>query len=237
MTKKRRLLKTRLLSGYLLFALWLSSAFKVLVIILMAWSLLVVSYFGFSSEIAITPDTKEIEKKYSDEGIMFSLFFTMHLAVLITLWIYRIYKNLRTQGISTKYSPKWATFSFFILGVNFFVPYRVMQEIWVKTQHIGLAKEKVDYIPRSSTLVVVWGVTWVLYVIILTAACVPPMFGIKYQFGFGALFIIPVMINNIFILSTTLDITLLAFITQIRRFEKKAMQRIKALEAQQQDQA
>ncbi|WP_299464231.1 DUF4328 domain-containing protein [uncultured Microscilla sp.] len=233
MTKKRRLLKTQLLSGYLSVVLWISSIFKVLVLIGVALAFFLSSYMK-SNELANT-SSQGVQKGYSDEWVKFFIWaFSIHLVVLILVWFYRVYKNLQIIGIHTKYSPLWAPFSFFVWGFNLFVPYQVMQEVWAKTQRIGLSKEKARYIPQSSSLVVIWWVTWVLYTGLFIIVYVPPMFGIRPQLGMSAIIVLPIIINNIFLLSTILDITLLALITQIRRFEQAAIQRLRALKAQKQ---
>lgn len=45
-------------------------------------------------------------------------------------WFYRAYCNLERGGIKTKYPTSYAIFSFFIPVYNFFLPYRIMCEIW-----------------------------------------------------------------------------------------------------------
>lgn len=232
MTKKKSLLKTRFLSGYLVFVLWVSSIFKVLVLVGLSMVMFITTYFGDQS--LASTSAQQAQSSYSDEWIRFlSWAFTIHLAVLILVWFYRVYKNLHTLGIRTKYAPLWAPFSFFIWGFNFFVPYQVMQEIWVKTQRIGLSKEKARYVPRSSSLVVVWWVAWVLYSLLIVVVYVLPMLGVKPKLGLGSFLVVPIVINNIFLLSTIADITLLALITQIRWFEKDAKRRIRELKAPQ----
>lgn len=232
MTTKKSLLKTTFLSGYLILVLWASSIFKVLVLAGLSMAIFISSYFGDQS--LTSSSTSQAQSSYSDEWIRFFFWaFTIHLVVLVLVWFYRVYKNLHTMGIRTRYAPLWAPFSFFIWGFNFFVPYQVMQEIWVKTQRIGLSKEKARYVPHSSSLVVVWWVAWVLYSLLIVVVYVLPMLGIKPQLGFGAFVIVPIIVNNIFLLSTILDITLLALITQIRWFEKDARRRIRELKAQQ----
>lgn len=227
MTQKRRILKTRLLSGYLLVILWLSAIIKVLAFVGLTIGLILMSYLKDNS--LVSESSRTAQKSYTSEWNRFFFWIIiLHVAVLVTVWFYRTYKNLQTLGVRTRYMPLWAPFSFFIWGINLFMPYQIMQEIWTKIQQVGLDKEKAKYIPRSSSLVVVWWVAWVLFVAIILIAYLPPWLGVKLHLGLGSIFVVPVVLHNTYVLSAILDITLLALITQIRWHEKQAFKRLRA---------
>ena len=227
MTRKTRILKTQLLSGYLLIVLWLSAIIKVLSLAGISIAVILLAYL--KEDTLATESSRNIQKGYSNEWNKFTFWvIILHIAVLVIVWFYRTYKNLQILGIRTRYTSLWAPFSFFVWGVNLFMPYQIMQEIWTKIQRVGLDKEKAKYTPRSSTLVVVWWIAWLLFVAIILIAYLPPWLGVKLNLGMVGIIVIPIVIHNTYVLSAILDITLLALITQIRWHETQAIKRLRA---------
>lgn len=94
-----------------------------------------------------------------------------HFAVFVAcvvafcLWLYRAYANLRALGhprSALEHSPGWAVGFFFIPFVNLFMPFRVVREVWVKSDPRVRTRE--DYLfgpPVSTALVLAWWLTWI----------------------------------------------------------------------------
>ena len=62
------------------------------------------------------------------------LFVFLTTVVLFSMWIHRAYRNLPALGASRlEFSPGWAVGWFFIPFANLFYPYRVVKEIWIKS--------------------------------------------------------------------------------------------------------
>lgn len=104
----------------------------------------------------------------------------LHIAALIAcvvsfcFWIHRAYLNLHALGnprSSLEYSPGWAVGFFFIPFVNLVVPYRVVKEIWVKSDPRVRTQEDYLYAPPVSTaLVLTWWLTWIASNVLLRIA-------------------------------------------------------------------
>jgi hypothetical protein len=62
---------------------------------------------------------------------MIGLVVSIVYVVLFFIWIYRLNKNLRTlSDMNMKFTPGWSVGWFFIPFANFFMPYRVVKELW-----------------------------------------------------------------------------------------------------------
>lgn len=84
-------------------------------------------------------------------------------AILFLIWIHRVYKNLRSlDARNLEFSPGWAVGWFFIPIANLFVPYRVVKEIWVKSDP-GIDKP-VETWQRNDTpaLLPLWWGFWIV---------------------------------------------------------------------------
>lgn len=53
-------------------------------------------------------------------------------------WFHRAYTNLVRMNLSTNYRTRLAIWSFFIPVINLYMPYKIMCEIWVKTNALVL---------------------------------------------------------------------------------------------------
>lgn len=86
--------------------------------------------------------------------------------VAFCFWIHRAYRNLRALGNppqSLEYSPGWAVGWFFIPLANLVMPYRVVSEIWAKSDPTARTREDIIYSVYSApALVVVWWVSWLV---------------------------------------------------------------------------
>lgn len=56
-------------------------------------------------------------------------------AVTFIMWFRRAYHNLQLAGESTKYDHGWAAGAWFIPILNFFRPYEIMKELFVKSNY------------------------------------------------------------------------------------------------------
>lgn len=93
----------------------------------------------------------------SSDGLAFStsssnmnnfgtLFFLLTYVFLIAMliWVYLAYKNIRIlAGQKSHWTPVWAVISYFIPGLNLWLPWQIMQEIVHKSASEPLNKKKV----------------------------------------------------------------------------------------------
>jgi hypothetical protein len=87
--------------------------------------------------------------------------------VAFVMWIHRAYSNLTALGNpkeGLEYSPGWAIGGFFIPFVNLVVPYRVVREIWVKSDPVIRSEQ--DWMfsssPEAPGLIKLWWAFWLL---------------------------------------------------------------------------
>lgn len=89
-------------------------------------------------------------------------------AVYFLQWFSRAYNNLYIVGARLRFEKGWAIGAWFVPILNYIRPYRIMQEIWVETQLMGLtAGEKKQ--PAPLTNVNLW---WIASI----AAIIPSQF-------------------------------------------------------------
>jgi hypothetical protein len=102
------------------------------------------------------------------EVLVAVLTFLVYIATVVSfsMWIHRAYRNLRALGhspSSLEYSPGWAVGWFFVPFANLFYPFRVVNEIWRKSDAHA---EDVDAAFMSSAatatppLILWWWVLW-----------------------------------------------------------------------------
>jgi Domain of unknown function (DUF4328) len=100
------------------------------------------------------------------KGVIGLLQFVVYIttAVLFLIWLYRASKNLRPLGASQiEFTPGWAVGWFFIPLANLVNPYRVVKEIWVKSEpKIAGAGESYWQQSGSTTLLGWWWAAWLL---------------------------------------------------------------------------
>lgn len=86
--------------------------------------------------------------------------------VAFSMWIHRAHANLPALGNpkqGLEYSPRWAVGGFFIPIVNLFVPYRVVKEIWVKSDPSVRSDE--DFMFSVSQVPSIIGLWWAFWLI------------------------------------------------------------------------
>lgn len=84
-------------------------------------------------------------------------------AILFLMWVHRAYSNLRPLGAhATDYTPGWAVGWFFVPFANLVTPYRVVKEIWTKSD--PEIREPVDSWQRSGATALLgwWWRFWIL---------------------------------------------------------------------------
>lgn len=87
--------------------------------------------------------------------------FLIAVIVFFLLWFRRAYANLhRLETVEVEHADAWAIWSWFIPIFNFFRPYNIMKEIWVKTQEAYKGEGKDD----SRWIVDLW---WVFFLLSL----------------------------------------------------------------------
>ena len=89
-------------------------------------------------------------------GLSFVLMLGVHLAVVVVYiqWFRRAYHNLQKAGHRTEMTEGWAAGSWFVPFANMVLPYRIMKEIWYKTQ------VESTQTPEGHTIVRTW---WLMF--------------------------------------------------------------------------
>jgi len=104
-----------------------------------------------------------IENEFRQNRVgLAQLGFLFMTAIFFLLWLYHAYKNLRLFKIEdTSFSPQWAVLSYFIPGLNFYLPYQSMCELWQASHSTALSRNewKKVAVPR---FILGW---WLLFVI------------------------------------------------------------------------
>jgi hypothetical protein len=102
------------------------------------------------------------------EGVIGLLLVLVNLATVVAFcfWIHRAYRNLRALGNSPsalEYSPGWAVGYFFIPLVNLVMPYRVVREIWEKSDPSVRTRDDLMYaVASSAPVVLTWWMVWIV---------------------------------------------------------------------------
>lgn len=101
------------------------------------------------------------------EGLIALLLALVNLATVVAFcfWVHRAYRNLRALGnlpSALEYSPGWAVGYFFIPILNLFMPYRVVREIWQKSDPAVRTRDDLTYaVASSAPLVLTWWLAWI----------------------------------------------------------------------------
>jgi Domain of unknown function (DUF4328) len=91
-------------------------------------------------------------------------------AICFIMWFRRAYYNLQQAGQFTDFSEGWAAGAWFVPFLNLVRPYRIMVEIWEKTQHAVP-----QFIANRSAQIV--GIWWAGHIISNIAANIVSRFG------------------------------------------------------------
>ena len=139
-------------------AKWAANFMKV-VLVFMALSLIINILTVISP-----PDVQRMESGQIDSsslgllaiagliGIGFFVAFIVTI-VLYLMWLHRAYKNLQALGQQTDYSPGWAVGYWFIPFINLVMPYKIVNELYEKSNFQG---------NNSSSIVAIWWLTYIL---------------------------------------------------------------------------
>lgn len=103
----------------------------------------------------------------ADYGVSSSALFMAIAAVtsvvIFIRWFRRAYFNLNTITHDTEYSDGWAAGAWFIPIMNLFVPYKIMKELYVKTDKYLTLKEGYTDNKKLKTSYIGWW--WALWII------------------------------------------------------------------------
>ena len=85
-------------------------------------------------------------------------------AVLFLMWVHRAYKNLQPLGAPrVESTPGWAVGYFFIPIVNLFYPYRIMRELWRKSDPEVQDPDHYLALPQSTPAILpLWWAAWLV---------------------------------------------------------------------------
>ncbi|MFV0420479.1 MAG: DUF4328 domain-containing protein [Dysgonomonas sp.] len=99
------------------------------------------------------------------EGFVALLGFAVGIVSVVTFirWFRRAYYNLGVKLGTTEYSDGWAAGSWFVPIMNLFVPYRIMKELYVRTDEYLLVDSSEPYTERLKTNLLGWW--WALWII------------------------------------------------------------------------
>ncbi len=86
--------------------------------------------------------------------------------VAFSMWIHRAYANLPALGNpkeGLEYSPGWAVGGFFIPFAHLVIPYRVVREIWAKSDPAIRSEQDFMFsVEQTPSVIIVWWVFWLL---------------------------------------------------------------------------
>ena len=81
------------------------------------------------------------------------------IVVLFITWLFPVYKTMyREHSDKVVYSPKWTIWGFIIPIANFFIPYRIMSDLWQQTYN------RTNNYSRKNDLVSLWWVSSIISV-------------------------------------------------------------------------
>ncbi len=114
---------------------WLLTALIVVNLIHIGSEILQLNYLSRILTHEIVTRDERLSNAYRILGVAF-LYFVIYIptVILFLMWVHRAYKNLPAlKAQHLEFSPGWAVGYFFIPILNLFYPYRVMKEIWRKS--------------------------------------------------------------------------------------------------------
>lgn len=108
----------------------------------------------------------EFDIDYFNKILQYSIYLSYLTIVMlvvtlihIILWFRRAYYNLHVLGIQNlRYTEGWAAGSWFVPFMNFFAPYKIMNDIWIETQRAIFRND--DYKPNQK--ISIWWTFWIL---------------------------------------------------------------------------
>lgn len=96
------------------------------------------------------------------EVLVTVVYFVLRLltGILFIMWFRRAYYNLHQLSSNLAFSEGWAAGSWFVPVLNFFRPFQIMQELYVKTKEM-LEKQKMNF-NYNSKILWVWWALWIV---------------------------------------------------------------------------
>jgi hypothetical protein len=83
--------------------------------------------------------------------------------VIFIMWFYKACSNLHKVVEKPKYAPYWAVWSWIIPVVNFYLPYKIIKDIYAKASDL-LGDIPATDNAKNSTII---NISWAIYIIIL----------------------------------------------------------------------
>lgn len=82
-------------------------------------------------------------------------------AIFFILWFRRAYYNLSQLVLNVSYSDGWAAGAWFVPIVNLFRPYKIMKELYEKTESLFIKKNIKFESDFKSNSVLIWWIFWI----------------------------------------------------------------------------
>ncbi len=98
------------------------------------------------------------------EGAIGLLYLSMYIVSAITFirWFRRAYYNLGTLTHNLGYEDRWAAIAWFVPIMNLFVPYRIMNELYTKTDKYLKQQADRPYPQLKTTYLPIWWTLWII---------------------------------------------------------------------------
>ncbi|MBD8389482.1 DUF4328 domain-containing protein [Dysgonomonas sp. BGC7] len=98
------------------------------------------------------------------EGAVGLLYLSMYIVSAITFirWFRRAYYNLETLTHNIAYGEGWAAGAWFVPVMNLFVPYRIMNELYTKTDKYLKQQADRPYPQLKTTYLPIWWALWII---------------------------------------------------------------------------
>ncbi len=89
--------------------------------------------------------------------------FTIVSGVTFIQWFRRAYFNLHNRFSNCEFTDGWAAGSWFVPIVSLFRPYKIMKELWVKTNKILKKRSEGQFIFTKTSILGFWWTLWLIY--------------------------------------------------------------------------
>jgi hypothetical protein len=114
--------------------------------------------------------TQELIDNANSDLQMYSYFQTLIFictAIVFLNWFRRAYFNLQSRVPDLKYSDSYAVWAWFIPIVNFYQPYQIAKELWIKTKTLLNTANAKKYADSEDVIINIWWFFWVFQDVIV----------------------------------------------------------------------
>lgn len=94
--------------------------------------------------------------------LIISSILTLICAIFFILWFRRAYYNLSQLVLNVSYSDGWAAGAWFVPIVNLFRPYKMMKELYEKTESLFIKRNIKFESDFKSNSVLLWWIFWIV---------------------------------------------------------------------------